>query len=560
MDKKNLLNIVFFVGILAVAIGLRVLFLNTDIWYDEACSWFTAKQSFPVGIIHNLLTLDLQHTPLYFFLLHFWIKLFGDFEISMRILSLIFGVATIPMVYLVSKKITTSIVSNFATALAAVSPILTLFSVEVRMYPIVVFLVLVSLNYLIDFEQKNDKKSLLKLIIADVLIPYTLVGGFLYNFSVYICYSIYLFKNKKEQFLSYIKAVGIELILLVPYFYLINYYAKMRSVFVITHEGELQFFHIVDVIRNYFGTILVNNVYWPSEQPYAITVLFTTFVIVPCVYFVVGLIKSFKDEDKFVRILSTIFVTSFTLSVIFSLFKVNVFTSRYILYLLPPLFILSVIGLFQWLSKKHCVIFLSLFIVFSTIFTLSYVKTFRISKTRALKSVRIEADRWNLNSDDMVIMPFASDAPYYFRNLTSPRVFNFDFHKEVRNPYNNHFYDKTQQDGLKYNKVSKIVYFAAMSDSVISQNYFKYFVENVNMTVPKSRYVMLALYGDDAKSLVTPEQMKAPIHLENDVNKNLLGIMFQKYLIDTRSMLDADFNFIKGYTQDNYTFLIYQKK
>lgn len=94
------------------------------------------------------------------------------------------------------------------------------------MYPIVVFLVLVSLNYLIDFEQKNDKKSLLKLIIADVLIPYTLVGGFLYNFSVYICYSIYLFKNKKEQFLSYIKAVGIELILLVPYFYLINYYAK----------------------------------------------------------------------------------------------------------------------------------------------------------------------------------------------------------------------------------------------------------------------------------------------------------------------------------------------
>ena len=51
MDKKKLLNIVFFVGILAVAIGLRVLFLNTDIWYDEACSWFTAKQSFPVVII-----------------------------------------------------------------------------------------------------------------------------------------------------------------------------------------------------------------------------------------------------------------------------------------------------------------------------------------------------------------------------------------------------------------------------------------------------------------------------------------------------------------------------
>lgn len=560
MDKKKLLNILFIIGVAVATIGLRVLFLNTDIWYDEACSWFTAKQSFPVGIIHNLLTIDLQHTPLYFFLLHFWIKLFGDFEISMRILSLIFGIATVPMVYIVSKKITTPIVSKFATVLAAISPILVLFSVEVRMYPMVIFLVLVSLNYLIDFEQKNDKKSLVKLIVADVLIPYTLVGGFLYNLSVYICYSIYLFKNKKEQFFSYIKSVGIELVLLIPYFYLITYYAKMRSVFVIAHEGELQFFHIVDVIRNYFGTILVNNVYWPSEQPYAITVLFTIFVIVPCIYFVMGLIKSFKVEDKFVKTLSTIFVTSFVFSVIFSLFKVNIFTSRYILYLLPPLFILSVIGMFKWLSRKHCITFLSLFIAFSTIFTINYVKTFRISKTLALKSVRIEADKWNLSSDDMVIMPFASDAPYYFRDLTSPRVFNFDFHKEVRNPYNNRFYDKTQQNGFKHNMVSKIVYFAAMSNSVISQNYFKYFVENVNMTVPKGRYVMLALYGDDANSLVTPEQMKAPIHLEDDVNKNLLGIMFQKYLIDTRSMLDADFNFIKGYTQDNYTFLIYQKK
>ncbi len=560
MDKKKLLNILFIICVAVVTIGLRILFLNTDIWYDEACSWFTAKQSFPAGIVHNLLTIDLQHTPLYFFVLHFWIKLFGDFEISMRILSLIFGIATVLMVYIVSKKITTPTVSKFATVLAAISPILVLFSVEVRMYPMVIFLVLVSLNYLIDFEQKNDKESLVKLIIADVLIPYTLVGGFLYNLSVYICYSIYLFKNKKEQFLSYIKSVGIELVLLIPYFYLITYYAKMRSVFVIAHEGELQFFHIVDVIRNYFGTILVNNVYWPSEQPYAITVLFTIFVIVPCIYFVTGLIKSFKVEDKFVKTLSTIFVTSFVFSVIFSLFKVNIFTSRYILYLLPPLFILSVIGMFKWLSRKHCIIFLSLFIAFSTIFTINYVKTFRISKTLALKSVRIEADKWNLSSDDMVIMPFASDAPYYFRDLTSPRVFNFDFHKEVRNPYNNRFYDKTQQNGFKHNMVSKIVYFAAMSNSVISQNYFKYFVENVNMTVPKGRYVMLALYGDDANSLVTPEQMKAPIHLEDDVNKNLLGIMFQKYLIDTRSMLDADFNFIKGYTQDNYTFLIYQKK
>jgi uncharacterized membrane protein len=106
MDRKTYLNIWTWVIIIGVAFGLRCLFLQYHVWYDEACSWFTAIQSFPKGILDNLLTLDLQHTPLYFFALHFWIKLFGDSEVAMRTLSLIFGIATVPMVYLVARKLT----------------------------------------------------------------------------------------------------------------------------------------------------------------------------------------------------------------------------------------------------------------------------------------------------------------------------------------------------------------------------------------------------------------------------------------------------------------------
>ena len=62
-----------------------------------------------------------------------------------------------------------------------------------------------------------------------------------------------------------------------------------------------------------------------------------------------------------------------------------------------------------------------------------------------------------------------------------------------------------------------------MSDSVISQNYFKYFVENVNMTVPKSRYVMLALYGDDAKSLGITQQQ----YSEYEIGKRLKPTIYQ---------------------------------
>lgn len=561
LNRSNIISIISFVVIMIVAVLLRCMFLHTDVWYDEACSWFTAKQSFPGGIINNLLTRDLQHTPLYFFVLHFWMKIFGEGEVAMRTLSIIFGIASVPLVFTAAKKITNTVNSLLATAVVAVSPLLVLFSVEVRMYPIVVFLVLLSLNYLIDFEQKEDLKSLVKLVIANVLIPYTLVGGILYNLALAIVYSVYLFRNKKDVFKTYIKAVGIEFGLLMPYFILIGYYAKLRSVFVISHEGYLEFFQIVDVIRNFFGSTLVANIYWPSIDPYVINFLFTILVIVPCVYFIIGLIKSVKSENKILQVVTSICILSFIFSIVFSMFRVNVFTVRYILYLLPPMFICSILGLFEKFSAKHVKIFLSLFILASVFYSYYSVSTFKTLKTLSYKTVKLEADKLGLSVDDMIILPFGADAPYYFRSLTAPRVFDFDFHKEARNPYNKHFYDPKQ-----YKPMSDIslrgqeVYYAVFSNLILSKAYSNYFLNNVNATVPTGRYVMLALYGSDANSIVSLEDLRKSIPNSQAVDFRVLDVLFKKFLIDTRALLDLDFNLVKVYTKDNFTFYLYQKR
>lgn len=561
MDKKKLINIGLFILFAVVTIGLRLLYLHTDLWYDEACSWVTASQSFPFGIMDNLKNIDLQHTPLYFFLLHFWIKLFGDFEVSMRTLSLIFGIATVPLVYIAASKITSKLQALLACALTAVSPVLVLFSVEVRMYPIVVFLVLLSLNYLIDFEQKNDTKSLVKLLIANLLIPYTLVGGILYNIALFFCYALYLYNNKKESLKKYMTVAGIELVLLIPYFILISYYAKMRSVFVIAHEGNLEFFHVIDIIRNFFGTLIANNIYWPTQDPYKLTFIFCALVIVPCVYFLYGFIQGKKTtDDKFLKTLYNIFILSFCLSVVFSIFKVNVFTVRYILYLLPPLLILAVIGLFNKLSGKHCKIILSLIILAFASYSIYNAASFKSLKTMAFKTVKLESDKLHLGVDDMIIMPFGSDAPYYFRNLTAPRVFNFDFHKGVRNPYSDIYYDKNQQDKMAGHLKYLVIYWAVKTDDVFSENYFNYFIRNVNQTVPSGRYVLIAFYGSDVDSITSIEQLRSTIKNEYAVEGRVLEIMFKKYLCDMSVMLNLDFDFIKSFRQDNYTFFLYKKK
>ncbi len=560
MDKKKLLWIGGFVLIAVVSIWLRLLYLNTDLWYDEACSWFSAKQSFPFGIIDNLKTVDLQHTPLYFFLLHFWMMMFGQGEVSMRILSLIFALGSIPLVYITSAKITSKSNALIATVLTAVSPLLVLFSVEVRMYPVVLFFVLLSLNYLIDFEQKREVKSLIKLVAANLLVAYTLTGGILYNISVFVCYAVYLYKNNKADFKKYLISFCSELVLLIPYFMLVSYYAKMRSLFVIKHEQQLLFLHAVDVIRNFFGSTIVDNIYWPSDTFYNLTVIFTLLVVVPCIYFVYGIIQGAKTSDKFLKTLYSIFIVSFSLSVVFSLFEVNVFTVRYILYLLPPFFILSVIGLSSKLSDRHFKIFITAFVVCSIFFNYNHSFTFKVLKTDAFKSVKIESDRLGLNADDIIIMPFGSDAPYYFRALSAPTVLDFDFHKQARNPYNDKYYDKSQQPKMADSRRTRAVYDAVLADKVFSDNYFYWFLQNVNQKVPSGRYVLIALYGSDAQQIVDIKTLRDSIPDEHVIQGRMLDIMFKKYLFDLSVLLNRDFNFVNKSQSENYTFFLYQKR
>lgn len=558
MDKKKIISISVISIIMIVGIIFRLLYLHTDIWYDEACSWFTAKQSFPMGIMDNLLHLDLQHTPLYFFLLHLWIKLFGDSEVAMRTLSLLFGIGTLPLVYIATKKITNNKIALFSLAISAVSPLLVLFSAEVRMYPMVVFLVVLSLNFLIDFEQTKSTKSLVKLVITNLLIPYTLVGGILYNVALWGTYAPYLYSQNKKDFFKYVKGLGIEIVGLIPYFILISYYAKMRSIFVISHEGSLSFFNVVDVVRNFFGATIIKNIYWPSLDPYQITFLFALLAVIPCVYFVYGYIQGMKKSEGFLKVLYNLFLFSFCLSITFSIFQVNVFTVRYILYLLIPMFILAVIGLYKRLPEKHVERFLMLFILACGIFNYFHAKDFKVLKTIAYKTVRIEADKLNLGVDDIIIMPFGADAPYYFRDLFSPRVFDFDFHKEVRNPYNNHFYDENQQKKM-IERPALTIYDSVMANRVFSDNFFNYFTKNVNATVPTGRYVMVAMYGSDVENITDMQSLRKSIPGSYDVPARKLEIMFKKFLCDVSIMLSMDFVPVKTFTQDNYTFFIYQK-
>jgi hypothetical protein len=181
-------------------------------------------------------------------------------------------------------------------------------------------------------------------------------------------------------------------------------------------------------------------------------------------------------------------------------------------------------------------------------------------KTLAYKSVKIEADKLGLDKRDVIIMPFGADAPYYFRDENSPRVLPFDFHKEVRNPYNKVYYDKAQQEKVLKGETSQMIYDAVFSNSGFSDSHFNFFINNVNRYVQKGRYVMIALYGSDAAALVPIEDLRKSITSVQDVKDRSLDIMLKKYLFDIRAYLDYDFELVKYGPKDNYTYILMKKR
>ena len=69
-----------------------LLYLTQSIWRDEGFSYFMAKPNI-FGVIIN--SAHDFNPPLYYLILHFWMKLVGESDIALRMMSLIFFLLTV---------------------------------------------------------------------------------------------------------------------------------------------------------------------------------------------------------------------------------------------------------------------------------------------------------------------------------------------------------------------------------------------------------------------------------------------------------------------------------
>lgn len=119
---------------------LRVISLNQSFWLDEATSGLVVR-SFNLGEIITKFSPGDFHPPFYYLVLKIWSYIFSTNEIALRFPSIVFGLLTVYLVYLIGKKLFSSKVGLIAGALLATSGLHIYYSQEARMYSLTAFLV-----------------------------------------------------------------------------------------------------------------------------------------------------------------------------------------------------------------------------------------------------------------------------------------------------------------------------------------------------------------------------------------------------------------------------------
>ena len=167
----------------------RAIFLFTrgSFWFDELFTLELAKLPFLEAV--RLASQD-TNPPLWTIIMWPWVHLLPHAEWMVRLPALALGVAAVPLVGLLGKKLANPAAGLIAALLVAASPTIIYFSTEARMYALFVFLTLLTCYFLITERRRAYYASLFLLLGAHL---YAVIPAF----AFYLWGSLTIKKEKR---------------------------------------------------------------------------------------------------------------------------------------------------------------------------------------------------------------------------------------------------------------------------------------------------------------------------------------------------------------------------
>ena len=154
--------------ICAAGLALRWPSPDRQLEYDEVVSLLFARMD--LGTMLQATAADTM-PPLYYALLHFW-QLPGESLFHARLLSVILGVLTIPLLYLLGKRLLDEGTALAGAALLALSPFHVFYSHYTRMYALLTLLSVLAALALIGWLRGGSRKGLVIAVLSTIAALY----------------------------------------------------------------------------------------------------------------------------------------------------------------------------------------------------------------------------------------------------------------------------------------------------------------------------------------------------------------------------------------------------
>jgi uncharacterized membrane protein len=313
------------IGLIIIQIMITLPFINSfPIDLDEPFSIFYAQQELTEFI--PFLNKG-NNVPLHYILLHYWIDWFGINPISVRSLSLIFSVVTLPFVYLLSKKIISKPIAVVVSLLLIFSNYFHYQSLEARVYALflLLFIVIVYYLYLIIFENRN---VYFQIVIFSTLFLYSHYLAVMVLPVLLIVTLVFYKKIKQKQWIFIVLSGCCVILFYIPMLWLM--FNRLDAVSVSgTWVVKPHWTEIYGNIVKFF------NGKW-SVMAFLILVIFSSIINFQSIRSRFSM-KEIKPNHWFVLLIFLFtYFTMYLISILYS----PIFLDKYLMFLSPILFVL----------------------------------------------------------------------------------------------------------------------------------------------------------------------------------------------------------------------------
>lgn len=431
--KNNTFFKLFIIFLIAFLLRLWFIDKPEGLWNDEYVSWFIASKKdfsdFLVEMFRNC------HAPLYYIYLKFWMSLFPDSDISLRISSVIPSLLTIITMFFVGKETKDVKLGILCSFLTAISSFHIYFAQEVRLYSLLMFLCSLTLLFFIKLEKKQNAFNFIIFFSTNALICATHTLGII--FSVINITALLLLLYKENKFfkektknliilLKYISPFLLVVLLILPFLFTVAFSQSLSQFW-----SNFSISKIIFCIIDYFSPIQTNIVNVPDTifayilKDGTINYIFLIFAILPSIIALISIYKGLRTNNITINYYFISAILFFIFLIILSILGKIILITKYSCEIYPILILVFALGLSSFRKKTIKVLLASIFITLNIFYLLT-------SSDSAPKRTRSEGhlavikllENSRLKNKDFVLLTYY-DKDKFERYLNKNTKYNF---------------------------------------------------------------------------------------------------------------------------------------